>query len=364
MHKILYIGHYREGTGYSEASINYIRALNQTGYDVVCRSVKLNDNNDRLPKDILDLEQKDTSGSNICVQHVLPHYLDYNGNFDLNIALSVVDLFEMGSGTSGWKTRIRCMDALWSTNMIMGRSLAGDIPYFDIPHAVDPNKYFQSNKQLDLTGTEGNYKFYFIGEFRQRKNFHDLLYAFHSEFQNHEPVSLVIKTNGEESRQGVRYLASTIKNGLRMYPSERDYLGELVIGDRLSDEDILALHRTCDCFVNCSYGEGWSMPTFDAAAMGNAVLSVDDANGPKSYLPEQCLIDSYPVPALGMNQPIMDLNNGFSSASKVNICPLMSYMRSMYETRPSMSDFNVYDYSYEAVGNKMKESICSLLSQQ
>ena len=85
--KVLYIGHYREGTGWANAAIDYILSMHKAGIDVVCRPVKLNNSNPEIPKEIEELEKKSLKGCNICIQHVLPHMLDYNGNFEKNIAI-------------------------------------------------------------------------------------------------------------------------------------------------------------------------------------------------------------------------------------------------------------------------------------
>ena len=41
--KVLYVGCYRDGTGWGKAAENYILAMDAVGIDVVPRSVKLNE---------------------------------------------------------------------------------------------------------------------------------------------------------------------------------------------------------------------------------------------------------------------------------------------------------------------------------
>ena len=76
--KVLYIGCYRDGTGWAQAAIDYILSMDSAGIDVVPRPVKLNDRQVALPSRILELEKKSDRGCDICIQHVLPHMLDYN----------------------------------------------------------------------------------------------------------------------------------------------------------------------------------------------------------------------------------------------------------------------------------------------
>ena len=56
--KILYIGHYKEGSGWSNAAINNILALDSIGIDVVCRNIKLTNSENEVPERIKELEQK------------------------------------------------------------------------------------------------------------------------------------------------------------------------------------------------------------------------------------------------------------------------------------------------------------------
>ena len=71
--KVLYIGHYREGTGWGRAAIDYILSMDAAGIEVVPRAVKLNDRQPELPPRLLELENQESSGCDVCIQHVLPH---------------------------------------------------------------------------------------------------------------------------------------------------------------------------------------------------------------------------------------------------------------------------------------------------
>ena len=72
--KVLYVGCYRDGTGWGQAATDYILAMDSAGIDVVPRPIKLNQNKISLPKRLAELERKDSSGCDICIQHTLPHY--------------------------------------------------------------------------------------------------------------------------------------------------------------------------------------------------------------------------------------------------------------------------------------------------
>ena len=119
--KVLYIGCYRDGTGWAKAAQNYILSLDTAGVEVVPRFIKLNDNDAEIPKRILDLEKNEHKNCDIVIQHVLPHQLSFNGNFEKNIALYVseTDHFQ----NTCWPERISLMDEAWVPNSFMAESV-------------------------------------------------------------------------------------------------------------------------------------------------------------------------------------------------------------------------------------------------
>ena len=78
--KVLYLGHYREGTGWSTSSINNILALNTLDIDLVTRNIRLTKELE-VPEEILQLEKKDLQNIDVCIQHVLPHHLVATNKF-------------------------------------------------------------------------------------------------------------------------------------------------------------------------------------------------------------------------------------------------------------------------------------------
>ena len=143
--KVLYVGHYREGTGWSQAAIDYILALDAVGVDVVCRPIKLNNNQPELPERILQLENKPSAASTHCIQHVLPHHMEWNGSFEKNIGLFVTETQSIN--WSPWPARLKLMDEIWVPNVemvdICTRSGIKS-PITVVPHAY--NKNTQENK--------------------------------------------------------------------------------------------------------------------------------------------------------------------------------------------------------------------------
>ena len=63
--KILYVGHYKEGTGWAKATIDNMIALNSLeGVEVVARNVRLAKETE-IPQQIADMESKDLQNIDI-----------------------------------------------------------------------------------------------------------------------------------------------------------------------------------------------------------------------------------------------------------------------------------------------------------
>ena len=56
--KVLYIGHYRDVSGWARAASDYILAMDSVGIDVVCRPIKLNASVAPIHPRVEELENK------------------------------------------------------------------------------------------------------------------------------------------------------------------------------------------------------------------------------------------------------------------------------------------------------------------
>ena len=112
--KVLYIGHYKEFGGWSQAATDNILALDKVGVDVVCRNVTLTQDRKDVDKRILALESKGTEGCNICIQHVLPHHIVGSDAFDKNIAFMETETLNITH--LPWTEFLKQVDQVWVAN--------------------------------------------------------------------------------------------------------------------------------------------------------------------------------------------------------------------------------------------------------
>ena len=224
---------------------------------------------------------------------------------------------------------------------------------------------------MNIPDSDGNFIFYFVGEFIRRKNLAAFIKAFHSEFETSEPVSIVIKTNKyglspDDCAREVKEMSDNIKKGMKLYPKLEHYKEDLIITDRLSDENMLRLHAACNCLVMPSYGEAWCIPAFDAMGFGNTPICTD-VGGMSDYLNkgEGVLVPSRKEPVFGMLETFNDLFTARENWNSIDPLELRQAMRnvyhlhasdakSAYKTMQNAGRKRAEEYSYEAIGNLIK----------
>ena len=369
--KILYVGHYKEGSGWGQAATDYILSMDAAGLDVVPRCVKINKRIPEIPKRILQLERKSPHECNICIQHVLPHLMEYSSLFEKNIALYATETDNFSS--SSWARYINNMDEAWVINnqMIESAKESGvTVPIKIVPHATNFSKFESNHKKIDIPNIKDNFTFYFIGEMNNRKNLAAFIKAFHLEFDPNEQVSILIKSNRygmspEECASEIKNVCDRIKLSLKKYNNLEDYKEDLIITDYLSEVELYGLHRACDCFVMPSYGEAWSIPAFDAMGFGKTPICTN-TGGMADYIGDSgILVDGRWEPVSGMNDTFNDLFTGEENWYSVDVNKLRKAMRKIYEMRNSKDSeeytkmkrnglLQATKYSHDKIGKLIK----------
>lgn len=371
--KVLYLGVYKDGTGWGNAAINYILALDSVGVEVVPRALSLTpaDSHIDVPQRILELEENDETGCDVCIQHLLPEMMEFSGHFDINVGMFAYETSHFR--LTPWAEHLNLMDQVWVFNRDMVQSSINSFvfkPIHIVPHCFDLSKYSQPYDPYPIPETKNKFVFYTIGEITRRKNLAGLLKAFHLEFSPEEPVCMLIKGNvvgasPMDSNRTIRGIIDEVKRGLRIYPNLSDYNEEIVITQWLDDEKMMRLHKTGHCFVLPSYGEAWGIPGFEAMALGNPAILTDEG-GPADYVENGksgLLIENKQEPVFIRPEevPVPKIWTGSEYWRAPSIEHLRYLMRRVYdsaELREKLGTNGIdraYDYSYQAVGTTMKE---------
>jgi len=368
--KLLYIGHYKESSGWSKAAINGIRAVATTDIDIVCRNIKLTDNPYELDQDILNFENKDLDNIDVCIQHVLPHHITGTDKFKKNIAYFVHELDSIKY--HHWYQNLELVDEIWVPNSCAKNNLIRDgitKTIKVIPHTFNISAYQYDNRRIMFDDRNYTFKFYFICEIDDRKNLETILRCFHSEFHPSEPVSLVLKirkagVDPNSLRQGMIKLCDEIKSIMRLYKNKEDYHQEIIITEDFTDEQMKILHQSCDCYVGPTHGEGWGIPAFEAMCYGNTPICSKEG-GPKDFIDPNnkntgWLIDGMMGICNHRNAAFNDIFTGGQHWFVPNEQEIKFAMRYYYENRGDKTQDGLKQgtqFSYESVGNMIKEAL-------
>jgi glycosyltransferase involved in cell wall biosynthesis len=277
--KVGFAGVYRDMTGYGHAALEIIKSLDAAGLDVVTRPIRLTQCNETIPNNdfYTALEQKDLNGVDVMIQAYLPEFMIRNGRCkNVGHFFSETDNFRR----SGWSNYLNLMDAVCVSTQDSADACADSgvtQPVWNIPLATDITKYSRQYPELDLPGLDGKYVFYSIGDYSTRKNYQQLIRAYLSGFTRDDNVVLVLKTfiagrNAQDSYNIITAEIEEIKRNLRLHRVSM-WPPIILICDRLTEDEIMGLHTTGDCFIIAEHGSGWGIPAFDAAGMGKQVIA-------------------------------------------------------------------------------------------
>ena len=358
--KVLYIGNYKDGTGWANACINNILALDAAGVDVVPRAITFNTAQGECPQRILELEQNDESGCDVCIQHTLPHLYSYNSKFK-NIGFIATETSNFVE--SSWQHHANLMDEIWvPTNSCKTACIHSGVNknVKVVPHSLDLTaygfeKYLQEGTKIDnLLNT---FNFAFVGEFVERKNIQALAKAFHSEFDYDEPVNLYVKTSSQ-SIDYVQNYFTQVRNGLKL---RKRYKEEVVICGGLPKETYISILAQCHSFVMPSRGEGFCIPALESMAMGIPVIYTEGTG-----MDDFCYgsaVRSKESPCFGAMSTLDYLYTANEKWREIDIDHLMICMRNAFmkwktntETEESRAALEASaQYSHQEVGKKIKE---------
>ena len=167
--KVLYIGNYKDASGWGAVAEANILAMNSVGIDVVPRPISFGQQ--KVVNPIIEsLEKKSCGGSTICIQHCLPSYYYYNSKLK-NIGFYCVETTDFYP--SKWHKYINMMDYAWvmsRQNKEASIRSCVSIPTYVIPFSLNPRLYDRKNKTASISELEKGFNFCFVGDWNNRKN--------------------------------------------------------------------------------------------------------------------------------------------------------------------------------------------------
>lgn len=367
--KIAYIGHFLDGGGYSTAAIDYIESLEKAGLEVVAIPFCLSKKTIKMSTCIEKSYNRKMDGVDIVILHTLPEF------FSPHPTLPTIGIFstEMSGIPKKWVEEINKLpysivsseqskDACYSSGVLTKID--------KVPYCVDIKKYsekYDCPDVIDEIKAEGKSVFYTVGEFVNRKNYSSLLRAYYTEFTNKDKVHLVIKSglngkNPQELAQIFQMKNREIFKGLNLPPENMPEV--TFLPSYMNEEEILGLHQHCDFYVCASYGESWSLPSFDGMAFGKTPI-VPSSTGFLEYMSddEGFMVKTLEAPCFGLIDANPEIYNSHFNYFQVDINDLRNKMRFCLSNKDSMEKKSIAGiekaklFSHEVIGPKLRKAI-------
>lgn len=370
---ILFAGPYRQQDGWGMATRSYIKSLATKYKNITTRPLYLSTPDTNFSDaEILGYENSYYNEYDAVIQKTLPHCLFYNGSYKKNIGMFELETTNLSS--SECVSNINKMDEIWIPSSFERDCLIKsgvNRPIKVISQALD-TEFIESNRDHKLLINpviDNMFKFYFIGEYNDRKNIKDLIIAFNLAFDHTEPVCLVIKTSipGMQPAQALSKIESEINEIKKSLGNKSKYKKEIILTNNMSYKDIIGLHNSCDCFVAPSYGEAFCRPAAEALVLGKTPI-VNKNTGMKDYITEKngFLLKSFKTPVIVRNRPLssdFDIYNANEHWYQVDVYDMIEKMQTVYsmhlkkdESLLSKKEYGISclsNFSYEEIGSKL-----------
>lgn len=363
--KVCVISCYKDGTGYSNAAIHNIMALDSVGVNVVPRSLKMTPTTGEVPKRVLELERNDLQGVDVVIQHNLPSEFSYKSGV---VNVGIFDYETTGFPNTTWKYHLDIMDHIivpcqFQKDVLVKNGISQykvSVVSHSVPKPTSTNK-------IPFNKYDNAFKFYTIGEFNRRKNFVALIVAYSYAFTSDDNVLLVIKTNG--SQENVVNMIGEIRKDMRRFAGPDRYPNIIVSTDRVEDNKISELHNSCNVFVTASHGEAFCIPAFEAMYHGNPIIAPNNTAF-KEYLTgnDNILVECSESMVVGVNNAPMGLYTCDENWYNVNIRSLANAMEKMYSVKNSLQanrtnriNYIGENFSYPIIGARLKNVLEGLL---
>ena len=370
--KVLYIGYYREKSDWGRQTVNNILALEGAGVDVVCRSIQLGGT--ETPDALLHLEKKDAGDATHCIQHVFPEHMVGSSKFERNIGILSNNFVRMWH--SSWGARLSMMDEIWMASKVgimqnIPSNLDSEVKY--VPSAIDTDVYNRRYGNLNIKEVENDFKVYTFATANDIQGLSWVLSTFHSEFENTDPVSLVIylKAASEDSKkelETVESLSRNIKDLLRLNSSPDLYKKDVIISSpNISETNLFELHQYCDCYVTSNTEFTFPYSEIDAAGFGNQPI-VSDIGSITEYIGMASATPSIYQTVQAKGGMFADTNNGRDYWIRPDELYMKTGLRQAFnewKSDPMASKLKnkksaleqLEQFSLENVGQKMKEAL-------
>lgn len=265
-------------SGYSQAAQNMIMALDKSGeYDIRLRifgdkptKPAISDKNYEY---FMKMVRKEDDPERILIYHCIPNIQRRIQKPRRSIGVAT---FETYQPPEAWAVILNNNDAVMTPshfNHKIFKHMDIKKPIYYIPHCIDTEVY---NRKVKALRKYDRFTFLFMGIWRERKGYQQLIEAWFDEFTDGDNVQLIIKT--DRPRLAEQYI--------RRYRKEKRIdkgFAPIIVEDKVFDEEQLPRFiKSADCLISPTMGEGFGYPGLQCMALHVPVI-ISDFSGCQDY---------------------------------------------------------------------------------
>lgn len=274
--RVVYCGPFLEASGYGTAARGYIRALHAAGVELAVIPATNPFAVRTISDPFIESLPYAVDNPDFVILHGIPPQWP-----ELSIDAPIIGLtvWETDTVPPSWREALARVTDLWLPSRHNCDVFAAGCshPIFRWPHIAPSDWSGQPSVPLDLPAIQaGDYVFYSIFEWQQRKAPVETILSFLDAFPEANTAILVLKTNPEIADAAEEALALCRKE----LPSQARVL---IVAEHWPDGRIRALQARGDCYISLHRGEGWGYPLFEAACRGQSIIATA-YSGPMEFL--------------------------------------------------------------------------------
>lgn len=365
MLNVKYTGTFGDYSGYGDANRMDISSLFTAGINLTTESIRqvAEKNNYGIPENIaLGLADRDIPYK-IKILHITPDmYPRYKENGIYNIGRLA---WETNRLPNVWVAACNDMQEIWT----MSEQMADMIRRSGVKRQISvfPEPIFTPKGEENIKSFETQYKkdffFYSIFQWIPRKNPRALLRAYWKSFEGNDNITLLLKTYRVNYSEGEFNL---LKDELENYRKElklKHYPKIYLIKKLLNNNEMWKLHKTGDCYVNGSSGEGWNRPLQEAMLLGKPTISGNNG-GITDWMPNNYYysVKSNLAPVTVVNhiawyqppQEWKEIDEGDLGAKMMEVYKNYEYAK---EIGLKAKEYVMENFSWQKVGMEMKKRL-------
>jgi len=357
-----YYGYVFDATGYGQAARGYIRALHAAGVKVTV--VDMGSQPRQVQDDLVGALLGKDPHPDFHLFHGIPPQWAHKA-YPLRNAIAMT-VWETDTMPQRWRNPLsHAMDVWLPSNFnveVFSRGLGR--PTFRLPHTVPATglngSHYPPAEFARVGLRDGDFVFYSIFEWQDRKNPRGTIEAFLRAFPREGEPVLFLKSN-----PGALTAARRTLDDVRRATGSRGRV--MLCCEAWPESQLQGLHSRGDCYVSLHKGEGWGYPLFEAACRGKPVVATG-FSGPMDYLdPERHWLVRHSVapvqqsyayyhPTMHWAEP--DIGDASAHIRQVYENPQRARERALQAAEALTKAF-----SLEAVGESAKGRLLALLKQ-